>query len=294
MTQIPEPINCLATIPPELLLVNVAVVFIIDAFDTTNAHMTSSNTIFSLGFSSSPPGSTCLVGGLNSPYMDPTTTAGQYTGSIIADKPGTYQVMVTLESDPNYGGPPTQIQGSPFTIILHDTTPPVVTCPIDVFASTPTVPATVNIGTGTAVDDVDGTFSATSNAPSVGFPLGVTTVVWTATDSSGNIGVSCDQQVSVEGCATLNVNVRSHGNSVSGAPISVVTFDCGNHHPSSSQMLSNCPIVGSGTTGSTGVVSFHVLSGKYICIFQDDFQSVDTRVTPTIQDCNAASVNFAI
>ncbi len=72
-----------------------------------------------------------------------------------------------------------------------DTIPPVVTAPADI-TTTDTTP---NLGTGTAVDNVDGTLVPTNNAPAV-FPLGTTIVTWSATDSSGNTGTD-NQSVTI-------------------------------------------------------------------------------------------------
>ncbi len=68
-----------------------------------------------------------------------------------------------------------------------DTEPPVVTAPADIVGFEATGPTTpVDIGTATATDNV-GVTSLTNDAPA-GFPLGTTTVTWTAMDAAGNSG----------------------------------------------------------------------------------------------------------
>ena len=66
-----------------------------------------------------------------------------------------------------------------------DTTPPAVTAPPDVTAEATGARTAVSIGTARAVDARDGAVAATSDAPAA-FPLGATTVTWTARDSAGN------------------------------------------------------------------------------------------------------------
>ena len=66
---------------------------------------------------------------------------------------------------------------------VQDTTPPVITAPANVSVEANAVSSTVSIGTATATDIFPVTI--TSNAPAT-YPLGSTTVTWTATDANGN------------------------------------------------------------------------------------------------------------
>jgi len=70
-------------------------------------------------------------------------------------------------------------------VIPADTTPPVLTVPASIISEATAASSSVNIGTATAVDNVDGVVAVSNNSP-VSFPLGTTTVTWSATDSSGN------------------------------------------------------------------------------------------------------------
>src|SRR5258706_14260935 len=78
------------------------------------------------------------------------------------------------------------------------TTPsPVINCPTDLIVATDpgTCSAThLNLGTP-GVSDNCSVQSIVSNAPSL-YPLGVTLVVWKATDTSGNM-TTCTQKVTV-------------------------------------------------------------------------------------------------
>src|SRR5260370_992285 len=89
------------------------------------------------------------------------------------------------------------------TFTVNDTTPPVISCPNTVSVTSPTgsCSVTVNLGVATATDNCDGNVtpvpSRSDNKPITDpFPVGTTTVTWTATDSSGNHS-SCDQNVIV-------------------------------------------------------------------------------------------------
>lgn len=73
-------------------------------------------------------------------------------------------------------------------IAVADTLPPTVTAPPGVVEEcTGQAGQAVNIGMGSATDICEGSLLATNNAPAL-FPLGETTVTWSAQDSSGNTG----------------------------------------------------------------------------------------------------------
>src|SRR5574340_727873 len=73
-----------------------------------------------------------------------------------------------------------------FTIKVQDTTPPTITAPASISTTATGALTTVTLGTPTVSDLVDSSPIVTNNAPSGGFPVGTTTVTWTATDHSGN------------------------------------------------------------------------------------------------------------
>jgi len=85
-----------------------------------------------------------------------------------------------------------------FDVTVQDTTAPVVTCPADIVAEA-TSPAGAVVGfVATASDAVDPAPAVVSAPPSGSiFPLGVTPVVTTATDGSGNAAV-CGFTVTVQ------------------------------------------------------------------------------------------------
>ena len=71
------------------------------------------------------------------------------------------------------------------SITIQDSTPPVLSAPADITAEATGSSTTVDIGTATATDVLDSNPTITNDAP-VSFPIGATTVTWTATDGAGN------------------------------------------------------------------------------------------------------------
>ncbi len=83
------------------------------------------------------------------------------------------------------------------TISIDDTTPPAITCPGPYYQNAnpnTCIAFPVNFGTATVTDNC-GTYTVTSDAPAQ-FPVGVTTITWTATDACGNIS-TCEQYVTI-------------------------------------------------------------------------------------------------
>ncbi|MDE1839460.1 MAG: HYR domain-containing protein, partial [Thaumarchaeota archaeon] len=104
--------------------------------------------------------------------------------SVTNDAPPYFSIgktTVTWKAIDTSGNAATATQ----VVTVKDTTPPTIHAPSDIIQEA-TSPSdnTVNLGNATVTDN--GLIrSVTNNAPSV-FPLGKTTVTWTATDQSGN------------------------------------------------------------------------------------------------------------
>jgi|UPI00036540FC hypothetical protein len=128
-----------------------------------------------------------------------TATANDIVGGVLTasnNAPATFPLGVTLvtwTATDSYGNTGTAVQ----RVTMTDTTAPVVTAPAYVYVeATATLTPYANLGTATANDIVDGVLTASNNAPAT-FPLGATTVTWTATDASNNVGTAT-QMVNVQ------------------------------------------------------------------------------------------------
>ena len=87
-------------------------------------------------------------------------------------------------------------------VTITDTTAPTITAPADMTVDQPSGGgnATVDIGVATATDLADPSPSVSNNGPANGYPVGTTSVTWTATDASGNSAVAL-QQITVNAFA---------------------------------------------------------------------------------------------
>jgi len=127
----------------------------------------------------------------NSPNSAALTYAWSWTGgSATGVNPTTSfplgATTVTLTVDDGYGSPLDVNQRRDTVIItVKDTTPPVITVPAAKTVEQTTAAGTPVTLVATATDICDAAPVITSNAPAI-FPLGITTVTFTATDASGN------------------------------------------------------------------------------------------------------------
>lgn len=81
-------------------------------------------------------------------------------------------------------------------VTVTDTTGPTLTIPADITTEATGALTPVVLGTASASDAVDGALAVSNNAPAGGFPVGMTLVLYTATDSHAN-SVSMSQRVTV-------------------------------------------------------------------------------------------------
>ncbi len=110
--------------------------------------------------------------------------------TISNDAPATYPTgttTVTWTATDANGNSSTGIQS--VTVNAPDTTAPVVTAPIGITTEATAVLTPVTLGTATAIDDVDGALTPSADNPGP-FPVGITSVTWSATDSAGNVGTA--------------------------------------------------------------------------------------------------------
>jgi HYR domain len=124
-------------------------------------------------------------------------------------------------------------------LLVVDSTQPEITAPDDVTLECASSAGTsVDIGTATASDDCDPSPSVTNDAPAL-FPLGSTTVTWTATDAAGNESTAT-QTVSV--IDTTNPEITMSVQKVSLWPPNHKMVDVGFSHKVSDICDSN-PVV---------------------------------------------------
>ncbi|MGA1871161.1 MAG: HYR domain-containing protein, partial [bacterium] len=82
------------------------------------------------------------------------------------------------------------------TVTVQDTSAPSIMCPAGlIIVQTGSLPPVVDLGEPIVTDNCDGDVTVSNNSPDI-FPVGTTTVIWTATDDSGNY-ISCNQMVTV-------------------------------------------------------------------------------------------------
>jgi hypothetical protein len=154
------------------------------------------------------------VAGSSVPWI--TVTAGSTGVASQVDQPSyTDNGTVTFTVAPNNTSSPRtgtlNIGGQIFTVTQEaggDTTPPTITAPanLTVMTSTSQCTAQVNPGTPTVSDNLPGAIFAgqrSDNKPLTDpYPLGVTTITWTATDAAGNTAAAT-QTVTVTNPAPL-------------------------------------------------------------------------------------------
>jgi len=140
-------------------------------------------------------------------YADAGATAmdivdGDITASISVSNtvnmavPGAYTVTYSV----------TDAAGNAALAVRHvnvtDATAPVISTPADVNVEANAISSTVAIGTATASDLVDGIVSVSNNAPAT-FPLGTTTVTYTASDAAGNTATATQSVTVVDSTAPV-------------------------------------------------------------------------------------------
>ncbi|MDQ7003561.1 MAG: DUF5011 domain-containing protein [Ghiorsea sp.] len=99
-------------------------------------------------------------------------------------------------------------------VTIVDTTPPTITAPANITTPATAALTAVTLGTPTGVSDLTSTPSVLNNAPAAGFPVGVTTVTWTAIDAYNNTAA-----------AAQTVTITDNVPPVVTAPANVSLFD---------------------------------------------------------------------
>lgn len=133
-------------------------------------------------------GSGAPTGSLSYLWTSSVTLQGATTSIAQGDFPVGATTTVTLKVSQG------AVNKSDFALItVVDTTPPALTIPADVVATSCT---SVSLGTATAVDACGSTVTITNNAPA-SYKAGVTFVTWQAVDAFGNLSSPQVQRVNV-------------------------------------------------------------------------------------------------
>ncbi|UPZ18061.1 gliding motility-associated C-terminal domain-containing protein [Flavobacterium humidisoli] len=157
----------------------------------------------------------------------PTTTdncAGTVTGTTT--DPLTYNTQGTYTINWSFSDGNGNVETATQKVIIKDTQKPSITCPLAVSVSTDENSCTatgVALGAPTVSDNCSGTVTVTNDAPS-SFPIGNTTVTWTATDAGGNTE-TCTQIVKVIGEIIANDDSVSSSNGGAGGVVITNVFD---------------------------------------------------------------------
>ncbi len=170
-------------------------------------------------------------GTTNGNFNNPRDVVLDSTGNVFVADSSNHRIQKFAYTTTE---PLTETSLTPLKPLPNDKTKPVISAPSDITAEANGLLSTVSIGQATATD-ASGISSLTNNAPEK-FPLGITTVIWTATDAAGNVAQ-----------ATQRVTIRDTTSPVISAPPSV-TVEAAN--PSSSIALGT-----PSTSDAIGVVS---------------------------------------
>jgi len=141
------------------------------------------------------------------------------TPSVIADVDAVFQLNVTDNNGDIHTDSVTVTITNP---LFNNKVKPVVTAPADITveATALTTPISSGVlGVASALDDIEGALTATSDAPG-SFPLGVNTVTWSATDTAGNIGTAT-QLVTIVDTTSPTVTAPADVGVQSDTPVSV-------------------------------------------------------------------------
>ncbi|WP_452225879.1 malectin domain-containing carbohydrate-binding protein [Lacinutrix cladophorae] len=154
-----------------------------------------------------------------------TIDASATTGGLNSD--GIHQVTVTVSKP----GSMDAIETFLWTV-LEDTEAPMITCPenMEEIVANGTTEISLTIIEPTATDNCSAaiTYSGIRSDALLltdPFPLGDTTITWTATDAAGNDSLTCQQTVSVTSTYSLFLNVSLQGRTDYSGNYSVIIYD---------------------------------------------------------------------
>ncbi|MEI6123178.1 MAG: HYR domain-containing protein, partial [Bacteroidota bacterium] len=177
---------------------------------------TSAFTVYSAVTASISGGTSPICYGTNPGILTATGSGGSGSYTYLWYKNGISTGLTTQTYDPGilYTTPNSfycEVDGglcgmanTPTTTITIETEPPIITCPVNInqTADAGVCNAAVSIVDPTATDNCSTNFIFTgvrsdALALSATYPVGVTTINWTATDEAGNVSLGCDQTITI-------------------------------------------------------------------------------------------------
>jgi PKD repeat protein len=205
------------------------------AYSNSDSAMTTGNSLPSAGFASNVSGMTVdftdgssdsdgTIASRSWDFGDSSSSSSATNPSHSYASAGTYTVMLTVTD--NDGG--VDSTSANVTVTAPDTTAPTITAPGDITLEATGVTTPVNLGTPSVSDDTDP--SPSVSADNLGpFPIGTTTVTWTATDASGNSATDT-QNVTVEDTTAPSApgNLAAAKKKVKGSQSTKVTWNASN------------------------------------------------------------------
>lgn len=237
--------------------------------------------------------------------LDPTD--GVLT--TVSDAPASFPLgssSVTWQATDSDGNVGTAIQ----QVTIVDTTQPVITVPADISVQSNN-PVAIDIGSASATD-IFTPLNISHNAPAL-FPVGTTTVTWTATDANGN-SVAATQTVTVNAVVSNTPNTAPAISNISAAFISgteiqlIATASDTDNGPSPLTYQWSIVSGGGSLVNTTSDTTVYTLPSSNVTVtfnlqVSDGQDNVETNYTltigsgssnqsPTIDSLNAYFLNF--
>jgi len=179
-----------------------------------------------LQMSAPPPAQSEATGSMtNVDLGQPSATGGDGTYTFSNDAPaagfllGTATVTWTVTDGAGATATGTQ------TVTVSDTSAPSITAPPDMQVDSTGAMTIVDIGSATVSDIADSNPAVSNDMPAAGFPLGTTTVTWSAVDGSGNAATATQMvTVSMPTGGPLTISAPAAISAEATAPATMVTL----------------------------------------------------------------------
>jgi trimeric autotransporter adhesin len=174
-----------------------------------------------------------------------TTTQDPAAGTLVGLGPHTIHVTANDGSSNNDGAGNTTQKDITFTV--NDSTAPTITCPANVTTGNDAGQcyAMVDPGTATATDNCDSNPTVTgtrsdNQSLSSPYPVGTTTITWTATDAAGNHS-SCTQTVTVNDTENPTITAPPNVTAYTGPGRTTCDAEVSNGTLGTASTNDNCP-----------------------------------------------------